>query len=156
MRHSCPMPHKADPGVHDRDSDLDRKLQVLSLEYGTLREENLMRFSARYQFIGFVTAATALIGVAIGYSTGFKVWLLMALAVTVLALGLYGYCRMVINGRLLSARIAKIEERINELVPPAPGSPNLLSWESEHQFPVPTWMRPLRRTLRVPIVTITK
>jgi hypothetical protein len=55
------------------DAERDRSLQVLMLEYGTLRTEILMRLSARYQFIGFITAAAALIGVAIGYSSGLKV-----------------------------------------------------------------------------------
>ena len=47
--------------VHDLDADRDRMLQVLALEYGTLREEILMRLSARYQFVGFFTAAAGLI-----------------------------------------------------------------------------------------------
>jgi sulfite exporter TauE/SafE len=143
------MVHKSDSGAHNHDADLDRKLQVLTLEYGTLREEILMRLSARYQFIGFVTAATALIGVAIGYSSGFKVWLLIVLAAAVLFLGFYGYYRMVINGKILSVRIAKIEDRINELVPAEPGNPKLLSWELEHQNQSPIWSRALGRISRI-------
>jgi hypothetical protein len=115
------------------DAERDRSLQVLMLEYGTLRAEILMRLSARYQFIGFITAAAALIGVAIGYSSGLKVWLLTVVTITVLAAGLYGYFRMVLRGKLISARVAEIEDRINKLVPVEPGTPNLLSWESEHQ-----------------------
>jgi hypothetical protein len=103
------------------------------LEYGTLRAEILMRLSARYQFIGFITAAAALIGVAIGYSSGLKVWLLTAVSAAVLAVGFYGYCRMVARGRIISARVAELEARINKIVPTEPGSPNLLSWESDHQ-----------------------
>jgi hypothetical protein len=115
------------------DAERDRSLQVLMLEYGTLRAEILMRLSARYQFIGFITAAAALIGVAIGYSSGIKVWLLTAVSAIVLAVGFYGYFRMVMRGKIISARVAEIENRINELVPAEPGTPNLISWESEHQ-----------------------
>jgi sulfite exporter TauE/SafE len=115
------------------DAERDRSLQVLMLEYGTLRAEILMRLSARYQFIGFITAAAALIGVAIGYSSGLKVWLLTVVTITVVVAGLYGYFRMVLRGKLISARVAEIEDRINKLVPVEPGTPNLLSWESEHQ-----------------------
>lgn len=115
------------------DAERDRFLQVLMLEYGTLRAEILTRLSARYQFVGFVTGAAALIGVAIGYSSGLKVWLLTAVSIAVLAVGFYGYCRMIVRGKLISARIAEIEDRINRLVPAEPGTPNLLSWESEHK-----------------------
>ena len=108
-------------------------LQVLALEYGTLREEILMRLNARYQFVGFVTGAAGLIGVGIGYSSGLKIWLLVALGVAVLALGIYGYFRMQYYGYLVSARIAQIEDRINKLVPVEPGTRSLLSWESEHR-----------------------
>jgi hypothetical protein len=115
------------------ESERDRFLQVLMLEYGTLREEKLVRISARYQFIGFGTAAAALIGVAIGYSSGLKVWLLIAVSTAVCIIGFYGYCRMVVRGKLLSARVAEIEDRINKLVPVESGTRKLLAWESEHQ-----------------------
>jgi hypothetical protein len=115
------------------DAEGDRSLQVLMLEYGTLRAEILTRLSARYQFIGFITAAAALIGVAIGYSSGMKVWLLTAVSAAVLTVGFYGYSRMVLRGTLISARVAEIENRINKLVPTEPGTPDLLGWESEHQ-----------------------
>lgn len=92
-----------------------------------------MRLSARYQFISFVTAAAALIGVAIGYSSGLKVWILTAVSIAVLAVGFYGYFRMVLRGKLISARVAGIEDRINKLVPAESGTPDLLSWESEHK-----------------------
>jgi len=60
-----------------QDAESDRVLQVLALEYTTLRAEILMRINARYQFVGFITTAAALTGVGIGYSSGFKVWLLV-------------------------------------------------------------------------------
>ena len=126
------MQNNAKAEACEPDAERDRFLQVLTLEYETLRAEILARLSARYQFIGFITAATALIGVAIGYSSGFKVWLLTAMAIIVLATGFYGYYRMVVQGRIVSARVAQIEARINKLVPVEPGAPNLLSWESEH------------------------
>jgi hypothetical protein len=142
--------HKGDnrAQAHNSDADRDRMVQVLSLEYGTLREEILMRISARYQFLGFISASAALMGVAIGYSSGFKVWLLAALAAAVLVLGFYGYYRMVLNGRVVSVRIAEIEDRINKLVPAEPGAPDLLSWESEHQNQGPLWGSGLKRVPR--------
>jgi len=93
------------------DANRDRILQVLALEYGTLRTEILMRLSARYQFVGFITAAAALVGVGIGYSSGPKTWLLVTLALAVLYVGFHGYYRMVYYGRLVSVRIAEIEDR---------------------------------------------
>jgi hypothetical protein len=81
----------------------------------------------------FVTGAAALIGVAIGYSSGLKLWLLTAVSIAVLAIGFYGYCLMVVRGRLISARVAEIEDRINKLVLAESSSSNLLTWESEHK-----------------------
>jgi hypothetical protein len=50
------------------------------MEYETLRAEILIRATARYQFVGFITAATALIGAGIGLSTyGLKTWILVGL-----------------------------------------------------------------------------
>jgi hypothetical protein len=119
--------------IHNQDAERDRFLNVLMLEYGTLRAEILVRLSARYQFVGFVTTAAALIGVAIGYSSGIKVWLLAAVSVAVIGVGFYGYYRMAVQNRGISARVAAIEGRINTLVPAEPGGQSLLSWESEHQ-----------------------
>jgi hypothetical protein len=121
------------PQSHKTDAEQDRTFQVLALEYGTLREEILMRASARYQFIGFITAAAALIGAGISYSAGPKTWLLVALAMAVIGVGVYGYYRMRYHVIRISARIAEIENRINKLVPAEPGTPSLLSWESDHQ-----------------------
>lgn len=132
VRHHRSMQNNRRAEAHQPDVERDRFLQVLTLEYETLRAEILARLSARYQFIGFITGAAALIGVAIGYSSGLKVWLLTAIAIIVLTTGFYGYYRMVVQGRIISARVAQIEDRINKLVPVEPGAPDLLSWESEH------------------------
>jgi hypothetical protein len=43
------------------DTDRELKVQVLSLEYQTLRGSILMRTSARYQFLGFTTAAAEIL-----------------------------------------------------------------------------------------------
>jgi hypothetical protein len=114
--------------------EIDRIVQVLSLEYDTLREEILVRTTVRFQFVGFVTAAAGLIGAGIGLSSyGIKTWVLVGLAVAVIAVGLYGYFRMRYHIIGLSARIALLERRINDLVPAEPGFDSLLSWESDHQ-----------------------
>lgn len=111
----------------------DRALQVLALEYQTLRAELIMRLSARYQFVGFITGATALLGAGIGYSTiGLKTFALVGLAIVVISLGLFGFYRMGHHIIRLSSRISQIENRINALAAAAPDASRLLSWCTEH------------------------
>jgi hypothetical protein len=128
----------------------DRIVQVLSLEYCTLREEILVRATARYQFVGLVTGATGLIAAGIGlsgYGTG--TWILAGLAAAVIGVGLYGYFRMRSHVIAISAHVAQLESRLNALVPAEAGHASLLSWESDHQgthlFSLALPIRPHRR-----------
>lgn len=113
------------------DVETDRMVQVLALEYNSLSAQINGRLTARYQFLGFLTAGAAILAVASshpGFSAG--TWLLGSLAIAVFALG--WLCFWVL-GRMVveqSAHLAAIEERINELVP---ADPRLLTWESIHQ-----------------------
>jgi hypothetical protein len=134
----------------DANADTDRVVRILSLEYGTLREEMLVRSTERYQFVGFVTGATGLIGAGIGLSSyGVKTWILVGLAVVVIAVGLYGYFLMRFHSIALSARIAVLERRINDLVPAEPGFERVLSWEIDHQG-VPVFFFPRFLIRRLP------
>jgi hypothetical protein len=113
------------------DADTDRLIQVLSLEYNSLSAQIMSRMSARYQFLGFLTAGAAILAAASSrpaFSGG--TWLLGSLAIMVFAFGCFCFWylgRMVVRQ---SAHLAAIEQRINELVP---AEPSLLTWESSHQ-----------------------
>jgi len=79
----------------DDHSDRDRIIHVLSLEYKTLREELLVRVSGRFQFLGLMTTAAALI--ATGFFSrsvfGNSDWIAGILAAAVFSFGLmnFGY-----------------------------------------------------------------
>jgi hypothetical protein len=112
----------------------DHAIQMLAMEYEALRAEILTRTTARFQFLGFVTAAAALLGS--GITSPFlstRTWILAITAALIVVFGMLSFFRMGHSIVLISARVAHIEQRLNELVPAGPGSPNLLSWESEHQ-----------------------
>ncbi len=91
----------------------------------------MARLTARYQFLGFLTAGAAILAVASshpGFSAG--TWLLGSLAIAVFVFGWFCFWYL---GRMVvvqSAHLAAIEQRINELVP---ADPRLLTWESSHQ-----------------------
>jgi hypothetical protein len=113
-------------------TDRDLKVQVLSLEYETLRADMLMRTSSRYQFLGFVTAAAAILATGAGHlSLGPGVWFLAILAGGIFLLGLASFWYQGTYVARMSMKVAEIENRINDLVPVEPGK--LLGWESDHQ-----------------------
>jgi hypothetical protein len=117
-------------GVTER----DRALQVLALEYQALRAEILMQASARYQFLGFLTAAAALLATGIGRSfLGLGTWVLAGLAGGVFVFGVICFRMLGQEITRISARVAEIENRINGLVPAQPGTRSFMSWESDHQ-----------------------
>jgi hypothetical protein len=115
--------------------DTDRILQVLAMEYESLNAQINTRLSARYQFLGFLTAGAAILAAASGhsiFSTG--TWVLAILAAGVFALGVSCFWYLTRNIAILSNRVADIEERINKLVPvESDDAPKLLSWESDRQ-----------------------
>jgi hypothetical protein len=112
----------------------ERVIQVLSLEYQTLREELLVRTSGRFQFLGLMTTAAALLTTGIvGHSvfTG-QAWVAAVLAIGVFAFGVICFVYLGRQRVAVSVRIAAIEKRIKSLLPAEPGFSTILSWESDH------------------------
>jgi len=106
-------------------------VQILSLEYEALRSEILTRTSGRYQFLGLMTTAAALLVSGIGNSISpDERWIQRFLALAIFTIGLLYFFRLGRGIVKLSARIAIIEGKINEL---AYSQSKLLSWESEMQ-----------------------
>jgi hypothetical protein len=116
------------------DLNTTRVLQVLSLEYQTLREELLVRTSGRFQFLGLMTTAAALLTSGITGRSLFsgKTWIGAALAIGVFAFGVACFIYLGRQRLALSIKIATIEKRINSLLLVEPGFSPVLSWESEH------------------------
>ena len=113
----------------------DSTIQILSLEYQTLRDELIVRIGGRFQFLGLTTTAAAILATGLFGSpvlpNGHRTVGILATAVF-----LFGLLNFLVLGRhiiRLSARIAKIESRINSLASAGEGEATLLSWESEHQ-----------------------
>lgn len=115
--------------------DIDRILNVLTMEYNSLNAQIMARVSARYQFLGFVTAGSAILAAASGhplFSSG--TWVLASLAIGVLIFGLFCFWRLGRTIAILAARVANIEKRINKLVPAeSADAPRLLSWELDQR-----------------------
>jgi hypothetical protein len=127
--------HDKTKNRHTDDVRTDRMIQVLSLEYQTLRDDVLVRSSGRFQFLGLMTTAAALLASGIlGHSVfGSQTWIAAVLALAVFGFGLV--CFLILGRQMLvlSARLSELEKRINALVLPETGAPALLSWESDHQ-----------------------
>jgi hypothetical protein len=120
-------PHQAASG------DIDRVIQVLALEYQSLNGQLLARLSARYQFLGFLTASAAILATGIGHPIfDLETWVQGSLAIAVFLFGVLCFWMISRNIAVIGARIATLEERINELVPTGPNASKLLNWESEH------------------------
>ena len=137
MRHDQSMDNGQGAGSQSSTSDTvrDRSIRVLALEYQALRAELTMRLSARYQFVGFITGAAALIGAGIGYSSfGLKTWILASLGVAVITVGLIGFYRMGFHVIHLAHRLSVVEERINALAEET-GAAKLLTWASGRRPP---------------------
>lgn len=129
--------------------ETDRIIQLLSLEYTTLRDEMLTRISGRFQFLGLMTTAAALVGSGIGHSPlGLSTWATATLAAGVFLFGLACFWRLGRHILGLSKRIAIIERRLNGLVPVSSGAPVLLSWESERQRQPGRWYQDILDSFR--------
>lgn len=122
-------------GSNTATADTDRIIQVLAMEYQYLTAQILARLSARYQFLGFLTAGAAILAAASGhpfFSGG--TYVLAVLAGAVFLVGVAGYWGLGRFIAILSLRVAGIEERINGLFPDESGhSKVLLSWETERR-----------------------
>jgi hypothetical protein len=107
----------------------------MAMEYQYLTAQIIARLSARYQFLGFLTAGAAILAVASGhpfFSGG--TYVLGALAGVVFLVGVAGYWGLGRFIATLSVHVARIEGRINGLFPDESGhSEVLLSWETERR-----------------------
>jgi uncharacterized membrane protein YhiD involved in acid resistance len=126
--------HTEGPAERAGAPDNERLIQVLSLEYQTLRDEILTRTSGRFQFLGLMTTAAALLASGIGVShVGLGVWASAALAIAAFSLGLGYFGGLGIHIIRISARLAQLEARINNLLAVQDDGQRALSWESEKQ-----------------------
>lgn len=108
----------------------DKRVDVLGLEYQSLREDLVMRSGARFQFLGFVTASAAILATGLGDSRSrLETRVLVSLGIALFVLGLITFWLQGSEQAAISAKIADIEERLNGFV----SEPGLLSWETEHQ-----------------------
>jgi hypothetical protein len=109
----------------------DEYVRILSLEYQSLRSDLVMRSAARFQFLGLVIASAAILGTGLGGShSNLATRILVILGVVLFCLGLISFWLQGRDQAVISAQIAAIETRINELVPT---EPVLLNWETTHQ-----------------------
>ena len=142
---------QSEPRNNQVDAD-DRKqiIQVLSFEYQMIREEILVRTSGRFQFLGLMTTAAALLTTGIFGSSIFKgkSWIAAALATLVF---LFGVICFIYLGRQRDAawdEVANLEKRINALLPLEPGFSSVLGEvRTRRQW---TWRRKLKFLLLGP------
>lgn len=125
-----------DRAVSSQANGVDREqiIKVLSLEYQTLREEILIRTSGRFQFLGLMTTAAALLTTGVLGRSVFsrQAWIAGALALGVFSFGVACFLYLGRVRTAVSARVVAIEKRINALLLVEPGFSTVLSWESDH------------------------
>jgi hypothetical protein len=108
----------------------NKHVDVLGLEYQSLRQDLIMRSGVRFQFLGFITASAAILATGLGDShSRLETWILVGLGIVLFILGLITFRQQGGEQAAISARIAEIEEKLNGLVE----APGLLSWETKHQ-----------------------
>lgn len=99
-------------------TDIDRILQVLFVEYAALNAKMTTRTSARYQFLGFITAGAAILATGTGSSfSGQRTWILVGLAIATFIFGLASFWLLGRAITRMSDRVADIEGQINSLIP---------------------------------------
>src|SRR6266496_2486938 len=92
--------------------EVDRAIQLLSLEYNSIKGEMLTRTSGRFQFLGLMTTAAALVASGVGDSKlGISTWATAALAAGVFLFGLI--CFIFLGHQIvrMAERVADIEHR---------------------------------------------
>jgi hypothetical protein len=108
----------------------DKAIDVLGLEYQSLRSDLIMRSGARFQFLGFITASAAILATGLGDShSSLETHVLVVLGIVLFIFGLVTFWLQGREQAVISAKIASIEQRLNNLVQ----KPGLLSWETTHQ-----------------------
>jgi hypothetical protein len=126
--------NKAKNEFTDR-SERERIIQVLSLEYQTLMEEILLRTSGRFQFLGLMTTAAALLSTGVFGHPVFRpqTWIAAALAAGVFIFGVACFVYLGRQRELIAFRVGALEKRINALLSAEPGFPAVLSWNSGYK-----------------------
>lgn len=117
------------------DENREYLIRVLSLEYQTLREEILIRTSGRFQFLGLMTTAAALLTTGVFSSSVFKsqTWISAGLAVLVFTFGVACFVYLGRQRALAFAKVVALEIRINALVPAEHGYSAVLTRESDRE-----------------------
>jgi hypothetical protein len=113
-------------GTADHDQ---QRIAVLTAAYQSLREDMQVRSAARFQFLGFVTAAAAVLAAGLGRLPAGTTLVLEILAAVLFAAGLATFW---VSGRQqarISWRAAQIEAAINQAL----GGDKLLTWETDSQ-----------------------
>jgi hypothetical protein len=107
-------------------------IQLLSLEYQILREATMLRTTGRFQFLGLMTTAAALLTTGVfGSSTfGSQIWIAASLATLVFSFGVICFIYLGRQRGLELAQIATLEKRINALVQAEHGYSAVLTLES--------------------------
>lgn len=109
----------------------DERVRILSMEYESLRSDLQMRSSARFQFLGLVTASAAVLATGLGSSHSSHVTLVLeVLAVVLFCLGLGAFWLQGKDQAIISYYLASLEDRINKLTE---GETRLLRWETLNQ-----------------------
>jgi hypothetical protein len=115
-------------------NDENRKeiIQLLSLEYQILREETVLRTTGRFQFLGLMTTAAALLTTGVFSSSTFRsqTWIAASLATLVFVFGVICFIYLGRQRGLALVKVAVLEKRINALVQAEPGYSAVLSLES--------------------------
>ena len=115
-------------------NDENRKeiIQLLSLEYQILREVTVLRTTGRFQFLGLMTTAAALLTTGVFSSSTFtnQTWIAASLATLVFAFGVICFIYLGRQRGLALIKVAMLEKRINALVQAEPGYSAVLSLES--------------------------
>jgi hypothetical protein len=106
----------------------DDPVQVLALEYQSLRADLQVRSAARFQFLGFITAAAAILATGLGHLSSNQTHILEGLAFLLFIFGLASFWLQGKDQALISAHVANLEEKINQAM-----SADLLTWETQHQ-----------------------
>jgi hypothetical protein len=106
-------------------------IQILSLEYQILREETVLRTTGRFQFLGLMTTAAALLTTGIFGSSSFKnqTWIAASLALLVFLFGVVCFVYLGRQRGVALMQVAALEKRINALVQAEPGYSMILSLE---------------------------
>lgn len=129
--HLCMGYKRRDKVKSSQVNDENRKhiIQTLCVEYQVLREEVLLRTTGRYQFLGLMTTAAALLTTGVFGSSVFRsqTWISAGLAALVFAFGIVCFIYLGRQRALTLLKVAALEKRINALLAAEPGFSGVLT-----------------------------